>query len=196
MTEAPQIMEDKLVFLYKPHEPTRFVGAAFAHEDYTDIHPFRINENDVFYLVLPLPEDQSVLNYRLVVDGLWMADPSNASRRKDSAGISISSLNLPPSETRDLSSPQIKRDGQVTFIFKGIPGERIYLAGSFNHWDPFLYEMNELTPPSGIYELTLPIQRGTHYYHFLYRGTPYTDPQNLTLSMDRNGQEVSVLYIP
>ncbi|MBI9101504.1 MAG: glycogen-binding domain-containing protein [Spirochaetales bacterium] len=195
MTEAPQIMENKLILLYKPDEPTRFVGAAFAHEDYISIHPFKINENEVFYLVFPLPEDQASLDYRLIVDGLWMADPSNSRIYRDTGGISISNLSLPPSETRDLSSPQIKQDGRVTFIFKGNSGEKVYLSGSFNHWDPFLYRMSELSPGSGIYEITLPIRRGIHYYQFIYRGAAYTDPQNLDLSMDINNREVSVLNL-
>ena len=193
-TEAPQIMENNLIFLYKPDEPTRFVGAAFSHEDFTRIHPFKINENDVFYLVYPLPEDQSFLEYRMIVDGLWMSDPSNDEIRRDTGGISISRLPLPPSDTRDLSSPQIKRDGKVTFIFKGTPGERVYLAGSFNHWDPFLYKMNENAGP-GIYEITIPVRKGTHYYHFIYKGAAYTDPQNQKLAMDINNMEVSVLDI-
>jgi len=195
-TEAPLIMEDKLILLYKPQEPTRFVGAAFAHENFTVIHPFKINEYDVFYLVFPLPEGVPTLEYRLIIDGLWTADPSNRLTTRDPAGISLSLFPVPETDTRDLSSPQIRDGRRVTFIFMGAPGERVFLCGTFNHWDPFLHRMDEKPAGSGIYELTLPLARGTHYYYYLYRGDPVTDPQNLQLALDSHGREVSVLPVP
>lgn len=195
-TEPPFIMENKLILLYRPEEPTRFVGAAFAHEDFVTIHPFKINEYDVFYLVLPLPEGISSLQYRLIIDGLWTADPSNKLAIRDQTGISLSLFPVPETETRDLSSPQIRAGRQVTFIFRGKSGERVYLCGSFNHWNPYLHQMKETPAGSGIYEITLPFTRGTYYYNFLYQGDIFTDPQNVQLAVDNHGKEVSVLSLP
>ncbi|MDR1893164.1 MAG: hypothetical protein LBQ61_00530 [Spirochaetales bacterium] len=194
--EEPLIAGDKVLFFYKPSEPTRFVGAAFAHEDFVQIHPFKINENNLFYLVYPIPENRDSLRYRLVIDGVWVNDPANSLTSR-SQGINFSVLPLPP-QTRPapLSGPQFLPGGRVRFLFRASPGERVCLAGSFNRWDPYLYPMGETEPGSGLYEITLSLLPGVHSYGFVYRGQIYTDAFNLNSALDPYGREVSVLSLP
>lgn len=196
-TEPPSVINNKVLFFYRPDEPTRVVGAAFSHEDFVTIHPFKINDYGVFYLAYEIPRDTRELHYRLIIDGLWVSDPSNSQRVRDSAGISLSRFSIPP-QTDRLShlSPQKLGDQRVRFVYQTRPGERVYLAGSFNHWDPFLYEMKETSPGSGIYEISLNLFRGTHAYYFVNRGGTYTDPQNLSQTVDSSGREVSLLTLP
>ena len=195
-TQPPVIMENKLILTYKPQEPTRFIGAAFKHENYIQTHPFQINDYGVFFLVYPLPQTEADLTYRLVVDGLWIPDPANARTVKDKNGIVLSRINLPERSLQDTSSPFIGEGGRVTFRLVGSPGELVYLAGSFNRWDPFMYQMKESSRMPGLYQITLPLNRGTHYYYFIYRVLPITDPRNLDVAMDGHGREVSVLSLP
>jgi len=195
-TQPPKIMENKLILTYKPQEPTRFIGAAFKHENYIQTHPFQINDYGVFFLVYPLPQTEAELTYRLVVDGLWIPDPANSRTVKDKNGIILSRLSLPERSLQETASPSLGEGGKVTFRLMGSPGELVYLAGSFNRWDPFMYQMKESPRMPGLYQITLPLNRGTHYYYFIYRGLPITDPRNLDVAMDGHGREVSVLSLP
>lgn len=195
-TQPPRIMNDQLILIYKPQEPTRYIGAAFAHEDFIESHSFKINDYGVFFLIYPLPQFEEELTYRLVVDGLWMSDPTNPRIVRDRNGISLSYVNLPVKQRVGIESPKMEQNGTVTFSFRASRGEQVYLAGSFNHWDPFMYQMKESRELPGVYEITLPMRPGRYYYYFLYRGLPMTDPENLDISLDSNGREVSVLEIP
>jgi len=194
-TMAPTIMDNKLILIYKPQEPTRFIGAAFEHENFTESHPFKINDYGVFYLIYPLPQYEEELTYRLVVDGLWMPDPANPKRIRDRNGITLSHLTLPKQQHLDISSPKMERNGTITFSFMASRGEQVYLAGSFNRWDPFMYQMKESSQMPGLYQITLPMGAGRYYYYYIYKGLPMTDPENLNVSLDSNGREVSVLSI-
>ena len=195
-TQPPVIMEDKLILVYKPPEPTRFIGAAFGHENFRIPHPFKINEYGVFFLVYPLPQGEPEITYRLIVDGLWMADLSNPRRIHDSMGISLSLFPIPEKDLQDGAPPHLDAHGKITFSFRASPGEKIYLAGSFNRWDPFMYRMQESPTIPGLYRISLSLGRGTHYYNYLYRGIPLTDPKNENISLDANAREVSELRIP
>ena len=196
-SQPPRIMEDNLILIYKPPEPTRFIGVAFGHEDFTIFHPLKINEYGVFFLVYPLPWGEREITYRFVADGLWMPDPTNTQMVHDSMGVSLSLFPVPEKGFQvEKEGPHMDSDGRITFGFRASPGEEVYLAGSFNHWDPFMYRMQESPQSPGHYKITLLLNRGTHYYNYLYQGLSLTDPKNLNISRDAYAREVSVLHIP
>jgi 1,4-alpha-glucan branching enzyme len=85
-------------------------------------------------------------------------------------------------------APQDVPSGAVTFRFDAFPRETIYVAGSFNNWDPFMYVMKEKEP--GHYELILNLPPGTYQYIFFYRGERHLDQNNL-MSVYRDGRPVS-----
>jgi hypothetical protein len=143
-------------------------------------------------LVYPIPENSPELEYRMVIDGLWTTDPANPVSRKDSrSGLTYSVLSLPvkPPAPGPASSPK----GYLSFSFKGPPGETVTVAGSFNNWDPFMYELAE--NPAGTYSLTIPLPPGAYQYVFFHRGQRYLDPYNFRRAYGKDSSVTSEAVI-
>jgi hypothetical protein len=142
----------------------------------------------LFYVYVP-PEDLRELSYRLVIDGLWSADPLNPRRETSPAGRSQSVVPLPPPRRKAPGAPP----GIFSVSYQAPPGERITLAGSFNGWDPFMYELRETGP--GFYALSLPLPPGAYQYVFIHRGERIPDPANQNRAYTREGKIVSEVII-
>ncbi|MDC7226350.1 MAG: hypothetical protein PQJ61_06270 [Spirochaetales bacterium] len=189
----PEVIDDHLVLTYKGRRHYRFVGAAFKHEDFKIIHPFYVNTNGVYILTYPLEEGMSNLEYRLVVDGLWMTDPNNSMRTVDSSGITLSSFMIPEKEGPPESPKQ--ENQAVTFRYLGARGQRVYIYGDFNNWDPYMYRMME-DPGTGSYSCSLRLRSGTYRYKFIVDGTSMPDPLNDEKTLDSFGETASVFTVP
>jgi hypothetical protein len=176
--KPPFVLNRNLILSYKADHPVRFVGAAFAHEDYKTLHTFEKNDFDVYILAYPLSSERKQVKYRMVVDGLWMIDPHNSNVIVDGRNISISVFDVPELPKKPITGPEVAPPGHVTFYFRGRENATAYLTGSFNNWDPFMYEMREVR--AGLYTLTIKLNPGTHYYYFLINGQKLLDPFNPT----------------
>ncbi|MCX7023561.1 MAG: hypothetical protein NT080_02950 [Spirochaetes bacterium] len=194
--ETPSVREGFAVF--SASGPYRCVGAAFEHEGWAAVHSFERNGLGVFVLAYPVPCDRDApLSYRLVIDGVWTKDPSNAAAVRDGrTGLEISVLPIPfLSSERPGVWRQLSADGRtVRFLFKGEPGQVVTVSGDFNGWDPFLHELAETAP--GVYRLELELPPGRHLYSFFYRGDRLPDPLNPSLIYTGEGTPVSVIVVP
>ena len=188
----PEIIDNHLVLTYKGNRHYRFVGAAFKHEDFKIIHPFYVNTNGVYILTYPLEKGINELDYRLVVDGLWMTDPKNPKRIRDTGGISFSRFSV-PEKTENPESPSVS-GMKTTFLYQGSPGQRVYVYGDFNNWDPYMYRMKEL-PENNYYLITIRISPGRYKYKFIVDGTTLADPLNDEKTVDIFGQTASVFSV-
>lgn len=186
----------------------RHAGIAFEHENYTNTRTMRRlirkdesgnprrDENGklletVLFYIAEVPPGMRELRYRMVIDGLWTTDPLNSSMEYDSAnGMMVSSLPVEYYET--FKTNNVNR-GQVRFVCSARPGADIRLAGSFNNWDPFMYEMTETAP--GEYELTLPLPRGVWYYSYFEGTTRITDSTNPDRVYTKDGRVASVVTV-
>jgi hypothetical protein len=208
--EKPRILEDKVVFTASSSH--RRVGIAFAHEGFGKVYWFRKllvpNENagpwvkekppadlyqdsGMLFYIFTIPEDlRGNLEYRLIIDGLWVADPLNPDYRQD-AGITRSVVSIPTIRRPD--SPNRGPEGTLTFTFYAAPGGSVTVAGSFNRWDPFMYELREVS--SGRYTLSLPLPPGTYQYAFFYRGERQLDPNNPRRVYTREGKAANEAVI-
>ncbi len=202
--QPPAIVENHLVLSVQG--VYRSVGASFSHENWVGVHGFEKNRNNVFVLALPLPFGSAkTVSYRMKLDGLWTTDPSNSRLYKDSqSGISVSLAEFPerPFTEHGIWNPGIGStdgsvddsvEGSALFFFRGDPGERVCVAGSFNGWDPFLHELTEVQP--GRYELRLDLQAGTYNYVFIYKGERIQDPLNSIVLYGKDGRPVSSVTI-
>lgn len=191
----PHLFEGSVFFTHKPIHPVRYVGIAFAHENFRDIHLFRRNEKGVLFFVYPVPEGLHSLDYRLVVDGLWTTDPTNPLRYRDAAGVSLSRFEVPPETPKAvIKSPVVnRRAGTVEFNLKAPAGKSIFLAGNWNGWDPFMHRFREVEP--GLYTFSLRLLPGTYQYYFFSEGNRATDSLNPQRGVDAEGYEVSILRV-
>ncbi|MDR2924315.1 MAG: glycogen-binding domain-containing protein [Treponema sp.] len=206
----PAFIEDMVVFTASSSQ--RRVGVAFADEGFSEVHWFRqmvINQDPLdialdpkktslykdsgilFYVHKP-PEGASTMEYRLIINGLWTTDPTNPNIRRDvTSGLSWSILALPPREPE--INPLKGPPGSLSFVFKGPPGETVSVGGSFNGWDPFMYELKE--GPAGNYTINIPLPPGTYQYVFFHRGQRYLDPNNSSRVYSKDGRAASEIII-
>lgn len=215
--KAPEIYEDAVIFTAP--SSYRRVGIAFAHEGFAKVHWFKklmssgngeagagtsgggtsskqfspYRDSGILFHVQEIPPGTEELEYRLIIDGLWTSDPLNPLRRIDrNSGILRSLVQLPRMQ---------KDSGHSEALYQGLrlnysapPGEIITVAGSFNRWDPFMYEMQEQAP--GQYSLTIPLPPGTYQYTFYRRGERILDPANPNRVYTSDGKIASETTLP
>jgi hypothetical protein len=190
----PQYLDRQVLLSYQADKPVRLVGARFAHEDYRIFHTYFRNENDVFLLLLDVPQEVEELRYRLVVDGLWINDPFNPNFEEDAFGHVFSLFNLRGRPAPAVVSPEIHREGSVTFYFQTLSDWAVSVAGDFNNWDPFWHRMREIEP--GKYSLTVRMPPGRHFYYYVVNGQRVLDPINQETARDYEGYQVSTFFLP
>jgi hypothetical protein len=209
---APEFYEDAVIFTV----PASYgkTGIAFAHENFKIIHQFkkllfpiedappakpksktppeRVQESGLLFFTYEIPDGKSVLEYRLVVNGLWTIDPYNSNSRLDLiTGKSTSILEVPTLHRIVRHNGTVV--GNAKFHFRADSGEHITVAGDFNNWDPFMYELEERLP--GQYGLELPLPAGTYRYVFFLRGERRLDPYNEKKAYYSDGREASELVV-
>ena len=193
-SQPPRMVDDVLVLSFKPERPIRFVGVRFAHEAWKILHPYAMNERGVFVLDYPVPEGVLEIRYRIVVDGLWMADPANPVTDSDAAGVSFSVFRLENEPARTVVNPKPDSGGALTFVFRGSPGRRVSIVGDFNNWDPFMDPLDETTP--GSYAVTIRVPAGEHWYYFFSDGRRILDRFNAQTGGDPDGGTVNYFVFP
>jgi hypothetical protein len=223
ITEAgqPKIINDVLVLTYEQRGFARLVAAAFEHERFQELHPFRVRKrdgrSDLFVLAYPLPADITEISYRLIVDGLWITDPNAPRVRRGPGGVTVGLVDVPQPEPHRWDAPLVRDNGRVTFYlyfnvrltpaFTAANRElvsvttfddpRVYITGSFNAWDPFQYRLTPNPDYPGLYEITLPLPPGRHHYYFVVDGTRVLDPYNGRQLVRRSdGFLVSTIQVP
>ena len=209
---APEIMDDAVIFTYT--SDCRRAGVAFAHEGFSKIHwlrqllipqdplnllmadgkkkPEPYKDSGIMFFAYQIPEDLQELEYRFIINGLWTIDPVNPVYRRDNtSGLEYSVLPLPVRQKK----PEILQGppGTLSFTIKAPPGETVTVAGTFNGWDPFMYELKE--SPAGTYSYTLPLPPGRYQYIFFLRGERWLDPYNPNLAYSRDGIPVSEVLV-
>jgi hypothetical protein len=204
---APEIYADGVLFT-APSSYKR-VGISFAHEGFSRVHWFKklmvpkdsaellvkgkiqknidpLEDSGLLFHFEIIPVNIANMDYRMIIDGLWTTDPLNPRTYLGASGIVESRVPLPPKpETSAEKTPP----GTYRFSFLAAPGETITVGGSFNNWDPFMYELREESP--GFYTLLLPLPPGSFQYVFFYRGEWIADTANAKCLYSPDGRIVS-----
>ncbi len=194
--QGPLFVDRKILFSYENKRYIRRVGIAFGYENYRTVYPFSKNNNNIFVYVADVPPGMDYIDYRIIVDGLWINDPENPNSTISREGFRISRLDIPDYLKHKAVSPQIGTNRTVRFIYTGQSGQNIYLSGNFNNWDPFMLKMHENSKAPGVYSIAIRIPSGSHYYTFIADGKEMTDPENPNRAIDKSGRRVSLLLVP
>lgn len=194
--EAPKIKDGHIIFTSTAR---RHVGIAFSHEDYKHIHSFRKlpqselyeGKEPILFYILPIPDELTEIKYRLVIDGLWSSDPVNMNTAFDSIhSMSVSRIEVPYKKEY---KTEVSNKSLVKFTYLGEPKKIIRLAGSFNNWDPFMYDLIEVSP--GRYELNLNLPPGTWLYAYFSGGSQLPDNTNKNYVYTADGRVASVITV-
>jgi hypothetical protein len=210
---APVIHENSVIFTAPSN--LRRVGIAFAHENFAKTYWFRqlvvsqdrlapillpgelfpspYKDSGILFYVYQTPEDFIELEYRLIVNGLWTVDPLNSQSKKDPvSGLIFSTVPIPQQPSKP--NPLKGLPNGLIFTFNAPAGETVTLAGDFNGWDPFMYELKEY--PAGVYSITISLPPGEHQYVFFHRGRRFTDSYNPKRIYTKDGSAASVIAVP
>lgn len=115
--------------------------------------------------------------YKYIVDGKWMIDPSNPNTT-GAGEFTNSFLAVKPN---------------YTFTLKGFSGAReICLSGNFNGWSQTGYRMNH---KNGIWDFSIYLQPGKYSYKFVVDGKWIMDPANELWEDNEYGTGNSVIWI-
>jgi len=195
----PEQYSGNIILTYRSQSgwPIRHVAARFEHEDFKVLHTYTKNRNDVFFLVVSVPEDCACLKYRIVVDGLWMKDPFNP--HTDYGGlldVEYSLVEVTEYPSKEIANPERLEAAAYSFVYKGLPGDSVSIIGNFNNWDPFQNIMEENPIGSGVYQTILSMGPGEKYYTFMVNGSRVSDPFNTRRMSDKDGQIVSYFVVP
>lgn len=164
-------------FRLRGHEDANrvIVSGSFNRWDEHDFKMYRIK--DGWELKLDIKPGE--YEYKFIVDGHWMEDPSNPSKVVNEFGQYNSLINV---------------GKYVTFLLNGYKNaNRVILAGSFNDWNEndIKMERNE----KGYWSYRLPLPAGKHYYKFIIDGTWILDPDNPVKEYDGEGNINSVFMV-
>jgi len=142
------------------------------NEDYFNMVP----TDDGWELTLQLKPGE--YEYKFIVDGKWMEDPSN---------------NLKKRNEFDGYNSIIKIYKWVTFHLKtNLNAKKVILSGSFNDWDENKYRM--IKTENG-WEYTLKLFGGKYHYKFIVDDYWMVDPDNPVKEFDYDGNINSVCIV-
>ena len=83
---------------------------------------------------------------------------------------------------------------QVQFEISSEPGSQVYLAGTFNDWNPNAHPLNG-KPDSEHFTTTVFIPVGTHEYKFVVNGVWRVDPNCAAWVPNDQGSLNSVVHV-
>jgi len=86
------------------------------------------------------------------------------------------------------------KTSRVTFSVRAEVGSKVFLAGSFNNWDPTAKEMVD-KKGDGLFTVTVSLPAGSHQYKFVIDGTWCADPECADWVQNDHGTLNSVKHV-
>jgi 1,4-alpha-glucan branching enzyme len=185
------MLEHGVLFTYKNRE----AKLAYISGNFSGWKPKRMlrSDNGVWYYFLSSEGKEGNIEYKYLVDDIWITDPLNSDRMDDGMGSYIS-----------IAEPFIIGEGfQVTYRITGGNSVefRIYnpharfvsIVGDFNNWNP---ENDILTRgKDGIWRLEKKLFPGVYRYKYVIDGDWVPDYYNSRSASDNTGEICSIIEI-
>lgn len=139
-----------------------------------------------------LPLKTGTHQYKFVVDGNWMIDPSNPQISDDGYGGKNSVLEVAAAPRKlSIATRQIKTG--IEFVYEGAAAKNVVVAGSFNNWSTSSHRLEK--DKSGLWKTAVPLGKGKYQYKFVVDGEWKEDPSNPQNSEDGHGGKNSVIEV-
>jgi 1,4-alpha-glucan branching enzyme len=185
------MLEHGVLFTYKNREAKR----AYISGNFSGWKPRRMLRSDhgVWYYFLSSEREERSIEYKYLVDDIWIMDPLNPDRMDDGMGSYIS-----------IAEPFMTSEGaQVTYRISGRNSVefRIYkprarfisIVGDFNNWNP---ENDVLARGrDGIWRLQKKLFPGVYRYKYVIDGDWAPDYYNSRSASDNTGEICSIIEI-
>ena len=135
-------------------------------------YPMHLNDG-IWRITVKLDQGKNL--YKFIVDGKWMIDKENEMEENDWDG----------------NSNSVYYNTNYSFELENYDeAKEVYLAGSFNGWDPKAYQMEWI---NGKWYIDLYLREGIHSYKFIVDGEWITDPANPLKEPNEFGDENSLI---
>ncbi len=82
----------------------------------------------------------------------------------------------------------------VHFEITAERGSRVFVAGTFNNWDPTAHPLNH-DPDAGVFRVTLHLAAGAHEYKFVVNGVWHMDDKCPHWVPNAHGSLNSVIHV-
>jgi len=89
---------------------------------------------------------------------------------------------------------RVKTVKKVLFQFKSEPGRQVFLAGTFNRWDPTRTPL-AAAGETGFFTVSLDLPKGRHEYKFVVDGEWLVDPTGADSVPNEHGSMNSVIIV-
>ena len=93
-----------------------------------------------------------------------------------------------------MKSDASRKIKKVSFRIETEPGCDVFVAGTFNNWDPTQYPLHAV-PNNGTYRTTLTLPSGRHEYKFVVNGQWRVDPSCTAWQPNDQGTLNSVVSV-
>ncbi len=82
----------------------------------------------------------------------------------------------------------------VSFQYCAVPESKVFVSGSFNHWNPTQYRMTD-NLGNGVFKTAIELDSGTYEYKFIVNGIWRTDPNCRENVPNEYGTQNSVVTV-
>jgi len=84
-----------------------------------------------------------------------------------------------------------RKRASIEFVYRGAPGQQVFVAGTFNGWNPQKHQLQEISPGEYVRRLRLP--PGRHEYKYIVDGVWVPDTENPDSVSNVHGTRNSVV---
>ncbi len=187
---SPLIGENYILFLAT--NKARKIEISFSFNDWKKVPMNYDEKNNIWYLIVTNNLKKARYLYMLCIDDIFVPDPLNTNTISDKRGNMISFFVLEKDIQNILINPRYIGNNLYEFFYRDINAEKVYLAGTFNNWNPFEIKLTNIGKGFWKAQIYLPPQR-LHAYYFLVDGKVKLDPLNPKILFDKNGNMVNVI---
>lgn len=189
---GPHITKNGVIFRYKFPGANR-VAVAGEFSDWSPaLRLTKVHKQGYFEGLLPLQKKQRY-RYKILVDGIWQQDPYNPHWEFNRHGEKVSILTVPRKLLTYPNNPIKIGPNRYKFWFKAPDAQRVSIAGSFNHYNPWEGIMKK--DRNNIWTIEIQVFPGTHYYCFVADGVWKTDPTITTKAYNEFNRNFSKVVI-
>jgi len=186
----PQLIKGTLITYKNRNAKKVYISGDFS---YWKKELMERSESGVWFYIIPQIDDERILRYKFLVDGVWINDPENNDMIDDNAGSYFSIV-------RQEKNTEV---GQVSFkildAYKRIVEFRLYapkativaIAGDFNNWNTEVDLLKK--DKNGIWRIQKRLPKGAFRYNFVVDGIWRLDLYNPHTAANFAGMLCSVI---